>query len=114
MLLNLIDHLPSHTHFFSAMSQDEEYAEMVLDAQERGETSAGAGPSLTTWTPEVNALATVIDKLETVRMSVVGGFGGKPGEFIAYPRPKTAIDKVRHRRRVAQHESLVARLVPRQ
>jgi hypothetical protein len=88
---------------------DEEYAEMILNAQEKGTVkSTGGGPSMTTWTPEHGALAMVIDKLSVL----IEINKSKPGQVIPYARPQTALDKVRFRRQQKKHESIVAMVLP--
>lgn len=116
-LLNYIDHLPSHTHFSSLVSMDEKHAEMLLEAQEAFERAGGkatdGGPSLTSWTPEVNLLASIYDAIHGVQFAVSASVGGKPDRPVPYPRPKTAIEIVRLRRRQHAHEDLTARMLPK-
>jgi hypothetical protein len=113
-LLNLIDHLPQNTRFYEQVSNDEEYAEMLLEAQEKAASEGGEkfapGSPIHTWSPEVAILAVVVDKLSVL----VEAQKQKPGQVMPYPRPKTAMDRVKHRRREQQHRSLVAQMVPGQ
>lgn len=97
----------------AALLNDTEYAEMIIAAQERVVgLEEDQGPSLLTWTPEVNALATLIDKVSML----VEANKKKPGRPVPYARPKTALSKARRardlQRRQALHERLTAALIP--
>lgn len=85
---------------------------MIVAAQERdakdGKKRTHGGPPLTTWTPEVNMLASVIDRLSTL----IEIQKSKPGQVVQYPRPQTALDKVRFRRAQQKHEAIVAQVLP--
>lgn len=111
-LLNLIDHLPQNTRFYEQVANDEEYAEMLLEAQERAEREGAAPPPtgspIHSWSPEVSILAVVVDKLSVL----VEAQKAKPGQVMPYPRPKTAMERVKLRRRQSQHDNLVAQMVP--
>jgi hypothetical protein len=80
--------------------------------QDKAGGSKTYSPSMQTWTQESSMLATVIDKLSLVERAVMGTNGGKPSPFVPYPRPKTAIDKVRAERRESQHKRIVSMLLP--
>ncbi|MDT0302897.1 hypothetical protein [Streptomonospora wellingtoniae] len=107
-LLDYIDHLPSDSAFHAAIAEDEEYAEMVL--AEYGDTPPGP-PRLTEFGPEVRALATVVDKLSHLISIQIARAGKSPPRMDNYPRPVTALEKVRRRRRFEAHENLTARLL---
>lgn len=110
-LLNYIDQLPSYSRTYAALTQDEEYAEMVLRAQHEAEKAGHAlssGPSMTTWTPEVAALAQVNDKLSML----IEANKKKPGRIVPYARPSTAFERVKRRKRHETHERLVAAVLP--
>ena len=97
----------------AALLNDTEYAEMIIAAQERVVgLEEDQGPSLLTWTPEVNAIATLIDKVSML----VEANKKKPGRPVPYARPKTALSKARRareiQRRQALHERLTAALIP--
>lgn len=118
-LLNLIDHLPGHSNYSMAVSQDEEHAAMLAEAIAKRPETEDKGPSLTSWTPEVSVLADVVDELRAVRHTLVmvnSEKGKAPKAPQPYPRPKSALAKARQqanfRRRQASHESLAARLLP--
>jgi len=124
LLLNLIDHLPGHSHFSAAVANDEEHAKLLADAmvqrQERGEPGAKASRSLTGWTPEVAAIADLIDEVKALRhTTVMMGMDSKqpaPKPPEPYLRPGSALQdalrRAEHNRRQAAHDSLVARMLP--
>jgi hypothetical protein len=121
-LLDVIDRLPGHSHYFAAVANDEEHARLVAEAHaqsgKRQERSPDDGPALVTFTPEVAALYEVVDAINQVRYAVVavqaGKKAGDPPKRLT--RPTTALEKAMRRaefeRRKAAHESLVARVLP--
>lgn len=106
-LLDLIDHLPSDSPFTAAVAEDEEYAEMVVDLPDEN-----PAPRLTEFGPEVRALAMIVDKLSYLISVQYQRSSQRPPRMEPYPRPVTAIDRIRRRRKIQQHESLKARLLP--
>ena len=121
-LLNLIDHLPGHSWYSAAVARDPEHADMLAKAEQERQDSgqAPAGPSLSTWTPEVAVLADLIDAVNhvsySVQMSVWDGKGAKPESLKPYARPVSAVVEARKRaeyqRRLKKHAGLVAKLLP--
>lgn len=121
-LLDLIDRLPAHSWYNSMVSNDEEHAQMMADAlaarQASGDAAEDRGPSLTTWTPEVAVMTSVLDAVRDVQHAVYAAqHGKKAGEPPKRaPRPITALEKAMKRaeynRRKAAHEDLVARVLP--
>ena len=120
LLLDILDRLPPHSQFAAALAMDEEHAELLAkslaERQESGESDSRT-PSLTTWTPEVSMLASVIDAVNGVMYAVVSANSEKrhqPPE--PYPRPKTALQRVSsrvsYRRRETQHQALAKRMLP--
>lgn len=118
-LLDLLDHLPSHSWFQATVSMDPEHAKMVAKAmasrKDSGE-SENKGPHLTAWTPETAMLAKVIDAIKGVSYTVAAVQGAKPSMPDPEPRPKTPIElemkREEYARKKAAHEALVARLLP--
>jgi hypothetical protein len=113
-LLDLIDHLPSNSAFHAAIADDEDYARQVLELEEREGRPAAAPPRLDEFSPEVRALAVIADKLSYLASIQVARAGKTPPKSEPYPRPVTALDRVRRRRDMARHRSVVARLLPDQ
>lgn len=125
MLLNLIDHLPSNCYYSQAVANDEEHARMLLEAQEARQSEDGKSdekwsPPSSTWSTEAGVLADLIDEVKLLRSTLIQvNSSGKsqPPKLEPYPRPRTALDKLRRRRareqRQAAHEALVARVLRR-
>lgn len=105
--LNLVDHLPRTSAYSQAVSQDDELAEDVAD-----HASARRQVALTEWSPEVEALAVVVDRLADVANTIIGVAGGHPSRVPRYPRPVTAFDRVRARRLREAAKDLESKLFP--
>lgn len=124
LLLDILDRLPSHGWFNATVAMDEDHAKLMADAiaQRGAATDAAedkaAGPPLTSWTPEVAAITTLTDAVNSLRHAViavqVGDKAGQPPKPM--PRPQTpfqlAMKRQEHQRRAAKHADLVARLLP--
>lgn len=95
------------------LSDDEDLAEQMLDREDRdAKPSAAPKRRLSDWSPTVEMLAIIQDRLaELIQVCAMLG-GAKPGKLVPAARPATAMDRVRRRRRIAAHEALVARVLP--
>jgi hypothetical protein len=122
-LLATIDRLPSHTYFAEAVSKDEEHAKMLAEhLAAAGEADQGSGPTappLRTWTPELRMLTNIFDAIRRVEWTTIAAQtgpkkAGPPPE--ASPTPHSLLDReskrAERRRRLAAHQSLVARVLP--
>lgn len=109
-LLNQIDHLPRTSHYQEARAQDDELAEGMLEHLSDGPP---APPALTEFSPEVEVLQGVLDRLGEVVNAVVASGGGKPSPVRPGPRPVTALDRARARRLKDASAELEAKLFPR-
>ena len=107
-LLNLIDHLPRTSHFQEAMAQDDEIVDGLVDLPD-GQPSP---PPLTEFSPEVELLAAVVDRLGDLGSTIIASNGGKPRNSRPWPRPVTAMDRHRARLRRRAPDELAARLFP--
>lgn len=105
--LTLIDHLPRTSSFAAAVAQDDELAAQVGDLPKGSDT-----PPLTEWTPEVQALAMVVDRLAEVANAVVASAGQRTSRVRPYPRPVTAFDRARTKRIREATDDMVAQLFP--
>lgn len=107
-LLNLIDHLPRTSAYQQAVADDDELADSV------GDLGGGGTPSipLAEFSPEVEALAMVVDRLGEVAATILAVNNQKPKKLKPYPRPVTAFDRVRARRRQQAISDLERRLFP--
>lgn len=110
-LLNLIDHLPANSFMNQALVNDEAYARLVKAERKKLEASgqkADSSPSMATWSPEMNLLAVIVDKLSVL----IEIQKTKPSRPVQYPRPKTAFDRLEVSEMREIHDRLTAALVP--
>jgi hypothetical protein len=112
-LLLLIDWLPRNSAYMEALSEDEEVAEDFL-SQAENKKAKGARPRISEWSPELERLTDTVDRLGEVMQAVVASNGGKPPRIRPQLRPKTAIDKVRERKRHEHHKKVVSRVLIQQ
>ena len=121
LLLDILDRLPAHSQYASTVSMDEEHARMMaesLAARRESGDETPSGPPLTTWTPEVAVLTSVLDAVRHVSHTVAAVNSEKAIEPPPpAPRPVTplesAIKRAEYERRKAAHEALVARVLPK-
>lgn len=64
------------------------------------------------WSEEVAALAAMVDRLGVLIRALVSLNGGKPPDLDPYPRPVTAVDRLRERRGRERHLRLLGELLP--
>ena len=90
---------------------------MIREAHMRlGGDTTPALPSQATWTPEMNALASLNDAIQNLtRVTVMANSGkGKAAPaFTPYPRPESALERATMRKRWEKHEALADRLLGR-
>jgi hypothetical protein len=117
-MLDLIDRLPRDTYYWQTIMNDPEYVERLVEArakaQERGDEPPSTAPPLNTWSPEVAALADVVDRLAGIAYilrKANGDSGAQPPK--PSPRPITLMPQYEAKRRREQHEKLTARLIRR-
>lgn len=103
----MIEGLPSNSHYIAALADDEELAASM------DEDPAPRPPRLTEWSPEVAAIAASLDRLGEVLCALIAGNGQAPPKIAPYPRPVTASQRIKQRRRMQKHQALVARVLPR-
>lgn len=121
-LLNLIDHLPRWSYYSTAVANDDDHAEALAKAQAnapKAEEAEDPGLPQTLFTPEVGALADLVDavnRLDFHLVAINSDKGKGPKTPKPYPRPRTALDRARKRaeaqRRLRVHQSLVERMLP--
>lgn len=108
-ILTVVDHLPRNSAYVQALTDDDEWAEQVIDAPQ---PKAAPSVRLADWSPELEMLTNIYDRLaELIRVQAMAA-GGKPKKAPPAPRPLTALDRVRARRRKRQHNRLVSVLLP--
>lgn len=124
LMLDILDRLPGHSWYAATVSMDEEHARMMAEAlasrQARGEEPESKGPPLTSWTPEVAVMTSVLDAVRQVTHAVVAvqaPKGKTPDAPAPSPRPVTPLERAmkqaEHRRRQQVHRDLVARVLRR-
>lgn len=106
-LLNLIDQLPRDSAYIEAFANDDLAAEQIVDRNE-----PPARPRLSEWSPVVELLTALLDSQRELIQVVAWTRGAKIRSLEPLPRPLTAVDRVRRRRRDAKHRALTARLLP--
>jgi len=89
--MNVIEHLPSASHFGEAQAQDDELIASLEDEQLEPQP-----PSVRDFTPEVDHLARIVDRLGEVvaALSIVAGAKKAP-KVRPCQRPVTAFDRRR-------------------
>ncbi|MFD5468901.1 hypothetical protein [Streptomyces sp. NPDC127105] len=108
-LLTLVDQLPGTSRTLVAMAEDEELA-AALPEPER-EPGPPPPPPLRTWTPEVERLTLIADRLNELITAVHNTVAKRPARSPRpLPRPETARDRVRRHQRRAKYEHLKAQL----
>lgn len=118
-LLVLIDWLPRHSAFMQAISDDEEFAELVLTESEKRDKfdrtkQPDRRPKISEWDLNAEKLTDIVDRLGELMQATVAAAGGKPPKVRPQPRPKTAIDKLREKRRYEHHRKVVSRVLIQQ
>jgi hypothetical protein len=94
--------------------QDDEYAKQIAKIREKEKADKGdkpAPPRWETWSNEREGLARVEDAVRGLGQTIVGAFGGKPGEFKPSQRPETKIDKAAADVRSDSHKKLASRFI---
>lgn len=89
-----------------AQLEDEDLAEYLLT-----EPDGQVIRRISEWTPEVETLAVVADRLVDVLNVLLKVNGGQVSELRQQPRPRTALERIRAHQRQIRHDSLVARVL---
>lgn len=113
-LLNYIDLLPSDSHKNRLLSTDEEHMEAIIKASRDARAEPGR-PSMSDWGQLESMIAVLIDAVNRnteVTHAVGAGKKAKPMKIPNYPRPATAAEKVERKLQKAEHEQMVAMLLP--
>ncbi|MFJ2567876.1 hypothetical protein ACIO02_33920 [Streptomyces sp. NPDC087568] len=106
-LLNLVDQLPDDSRTLVAMAEDEELAAALPEP----EPGPPPPPPLRTWTPEVERLTLIADRLGELITAVHNTVAKRPGKSPRpLPRPETARDRVKRQQRRAKYDRLKAQL----
>jgi hypothetical protein len=100
-----IDNLPRNSGYVEAVSLDEELAEQVI----RSPAPKGPPVRMRDWSPQLEVLTLLVDRLGEVIQAVIAAQGGKPPKITPMPRPKTAVDDLRDPRR--QHHRILSKVL---
>lgn len=91
-LIDFIDMLPAASRLNEAIAMDPEMAALMIDLPAPDEP----------WSPRVseNTLVTTIlmdisDGIKTLQQTSIAVAGGKPAKVKPFPRPRTAVDRLR-------------------
>lgn len=109
-LLNIIDRLPRDSAYFEALCEDEDLAVRMAGMPEPKKRQATR--RMGEWSPTVEILTAILDRLAELTQAVAALGGAKPRKVPRAPHPVTAVERVRTRNRQRSHESLVARVLP--
>lgn len=105
-LLNLIGMLPAWSLTVEARVNDDEMAPSMLAAVKKD--TPDTGPRISEYTPLVERLDGVTDRLDHLTATVVAVMGGKPGRLRPATRPSTAITRAQKAQKDRRHDDLVA------
>lgn len=111
-LLRFVDKLPGHSRFMAELAQDEQLAELWL--AQHGEDEPQPKPPLAGYDLTAQKLDNLCDAITHLRQVLLAVNGNKTGKPDLVPRPETAIDRVKARRSMEWHYSIVAQLLPSQ
>lgn len=81
---------------------------MLVD---RPQPEAKSRPRISEYSPEAERLDMVIDRIAELGQIILAVNGAKPKQIQPMPRPGTAMEKARRRRREAKHKMLVSRVL---
>ncbi|MBH0775026.1 hypothetical protein [Nocardia bovistercoris] len=108
------DRLPHGSQYRSALAMDRELAEQILAAEQAEvdldlyeETDESAGPTPEGYTVDSYLLLSIIDALQGVQVAVIAAAGGDPPTITPMPRPVSAVDLARDRRRDESLRNLI-------
>jgi hypothetical protein len=108
-VLDYLEHLPRTSAYHSAIAEDEELATELAKLPEQKPSP----PRLAEFSPELQALAEIRDLLATLINVQIARAGKRPSKVKPYPRPISAVERIRKRQQYQTHQSLVDRLTAR-
>lgn len=76
----------------------------------QAQRSRAYAPPLSTWSPEVELLTSILDAVRVSGVMAVNAQGARVEPPKPSPRPRTALERVRTNQALREHEALVARL----
>lgn len=114
-LLNLIHHLPGDSFFAEAVSLDEEHVEMILASrQDQDRQAEKYHPRMSEYSPIVARLDQLIDLSQGQIAATVAAAGSKRIPKVHnQPRPETAFETAKHRKRIEASRNIADRFMRR-
>jgi hypothetical protein len=76
------------------------------------EDKSAPGRRMSDWSAQTELLTAILNRLGEMTQALASLGGAKPRPVPPAPVPVGALEKVRNRRRLQKHKSLVARLLP--
>jgi hypothetical protein len=104
-LLMRIDNLPRNSRYLEALSLDEDLAAEIMKMP----PPKGSPVRMRDWSPELETLTLLVDRLGELIKAVVAVQGGKPPKIALLPRPKTAAEELRDPRRM--HRQILSKVL---
>lgn len=116
-ILLLLNQLPRWSRFVEAYSSDEEEAEKYADLPE-SDKKEPYFPPLSHYTPEVEVLTNLLDAVQQLTIVTIAANSTKKSsipKFVPSSRPRTALQRIRDRRKKAKsaerHKRLASALL---
>ncbi|WP_343317788.1 hypothetical protein AAFM46_11020 [Arthrobacter sp. TMP15] len=105
----LLDRLPGTSLLRESIANDDEVAARIMADMAAAKKSAPSdpGPRVSEYSPEVQRLDELVDKVTILTTTVVGMLGGKPRPGRPAKRPQTAFTRARQALAMARHRSLL-------
>lgn len=111
----VLNHLPRASHFRQATADDDEWAEEYLAQERVGKVEPPPSLPMSEFTHEVELLSMVVELLQATNSNLrVLAHEKNPPKVKPMPRPRTALDRARDRRRAAKFAELEAEVLQAQ
>lgn len=109
-LLSLIDGLRRTSNLQEVMTQDDELADALLEAEARGEEITAPKRRMSEFSVEAEVMSVVADRIGELIQAQGAGKGAKRRRVTPLPRPETAMHRARERRAERKHRYTVGRV----
>lgn len=106
-LLDLIEQLPARSRLWEAQANDPAVAAELAQLDTHGPDTQWS-PRLSEWDVQAELLARLESRIGDLIQVTISAHGGKPPDFEAFPRPRTAMDEARHAVAVAEANRALA------
>jgi hypothetical protein len=101
------DRLPRGAHYKAALAMDPDLADKLLEREDDPEFTEEPAATPEGYTTETYLLLSVIDALMGVQAAVIAAAGADPPSIAPMPRPITALDEARERKRMRNMQALI-------